>query len=60
MLIAIGILMVYATRLMARFRVDSPLITRWLPLASSAVISILGLAIALQALLSAGIVQIRL
>jgi ABC-type nickel/cobalt efflux system permease component RcnA len=59
-LIAIGILMVYAARLMARFRVDSPLITRWLPLTSSAVISILGLAIAFQALLSAGIVQVRL
>ncbi len=59
-LIAIGILMVYAGRLMARLRTDGPLITRWLPLTSSAVIGILGLAIMVQALLSAGIVQVRL
>lgn len=59
-LIAIGILMVSAAKLMARFRTESPLITRWLPLTSSAVIGILGMAIAVQALLSAGIVQIRL
>ena len=59
-LIAIGILMVYAGRLMARFRSDSPLITRWLPLTSSAVIGILGVAIAIQALMSAGIVRIDL
>ena len=59
-LIAIGILMVYAGRLMARFRSDSPLITRWLPLTSSAVIGILGLAIAVQALMSAGIVRVNL
>jgi len=59
-LIAIGILMVYAGRLMARLRTDSPLITRWLPLTSSAVIGTLGLAIAAQALLSAGVVQVRL
>jgi ABC-type nickel/cobalt efflux system permease component RcnA len=59
-LIAIGILMVSAANVMARFRTESPLITRWLPLTSSAVIGILGMAIAVQALLSAGIVQIRL
>jgi len=59
-LIAIGVLMVYAGRLMARFKADGPWITRWLPLTSSAVMTILGLAIAAQALLSAGIVQVRL
>ena len=58
-LIAIGILMVYAGRLMAHFRSDSPLITRWLPLTSSAVISVLGAAIVVQALRSTGIVQIN-
>src|SRR5215470_20005036 len=59
-LIAIGILMVYAASLMARFRVESRIVTRWLPLTSSAVIVVLGVAIAVQALLSAGIVQVRL
>jgi ABC-type nickel/cobalt efflux system permease component RcnA len=59
-LIAIGVLMVYASRLMAGFKADGPWITRWLPLTSSAVMTILGLAIAAQALLSAGIVQVRL
>ena len=59
-LIAIGVLMVYAAQLMARFRVESRIVTRWLPLTSSAVIVMLGVAIAVQALLSAGIVQVRL
>jgi ABC-type nickel/cobalt efflux system permease component RcnA len=59
-LITIGVLMVYAAQLMARFRAESRLVTRWLPLTSSAVIVMLGVAIAVQALLSAGIVQIRL
>ena len=59
-LIAIGILMVYAGRFMARFQTEGPLIQRWLPLASSAVVTILGLAIAVQALVAAGILQIRL
>ena len=36
-LIAIGVLMVYARRVMARFQGEGPLITRWLPLTSSAV-----------------------
>lgn len=59
-LIAIGMLMVYAGRLMARFKADGPWITRWLPLTSSAVMTLLGMAIAVQALLSAGILQVRL
>jgi len=52
--------MVYAGKLMARFRTDSPLITRWLPLTSSAVIGLLGMAIAVQALMTAGIVRLSL
>ena len=48
-LVAIGVLMVYARRLMARFREDGPLIHRWLPLTSSAVMMLLGLGIAAQA-----------
>ena len=49
-LIAIGILMVYAGRFMARFHGEGPLIQRWLPLASSVVITVLGVGIAIQAL----------
>jgi ABC-type nickel/cobalt efflux system permease component RcnA len=49
-LIAIGIAMVYAHRLMARFQEDGVLMTRWLPLTSATVMTIVGVAIALQAL----------
>ena len=59
-LIAIGILMVYAHRLMARFRGDGVLITRWLPLTSAAAMTGFGLAIVVQALVSANIFQIQL
>lgn len=51
-LVAIGILIVYAGRLMSRFREDGPWIRRWLPLTSSAVMTLLGLGIAAQALAS--------
>ena len=50
-LVAIGVLMVYAGRLMTRFREDGPWIRRWLPLTSSAVMTLLGLGIAAQAVL---------
>jgi ABC-type nickel/cobalt efflux system permease component RcnA len=59
-LIAIGILMVYAHRLMARFRGDGVLITRWLPLTSAAAMTGFGMAIAVQALVSANILRIQL
>ncbi|HXJ84340.1 MAG TPA: hypothetical protein VMS64_37340 [Candidatus Methylomirabilis sp.] len=59
-LIAIGLLMVYARRLMARVDGSGPLVTRWLPLTSSATITVLGVAIAAQALMNAGILAIRL
>lgn len=59
-LMAIGILMVYAQHLMSRVRGDGMLISHWLPLTSAAVMAVFGLAIAVQALVSAGIVQIRL
>jgi ABC-type nickel/cobalt efflux system permease component RcnA len=48
-LIVTGLLMVHARRLMTRVRGDGALVTRWLPLASSAVITVVGLAIAAQA-----------
>jgi ABC-type nickel/cobalt efflux system permease component RcnA len=59
-LIAIGLLMVYARRFMSRFQGEGPLITRWLPLTSAAVITLFGVGIAVQALVTAGILQIRL
>jgi ABC-type nickel/cobalt efflux system permease component RcnA len=59
-LIAIGIVMVYAQRLMSRFRGEGALITRWLPLTSAAVMTVFGMAIAVQALVAAGILQIQL
>ncbi len=59
-LIAIGLLMVYARRFMARVHGDGRIVGRWLPLTSAAVITVLGVTIAIQALISAGIVQVRL
>jgi ABC-type nickel/cobalt efflux system permease component RcnA len=58
-LIAIGMLMVYARRLVARFDERGPLVTRWLPLASSAVMIVLGVSIALQAV-AGGVVPWKL
>jgi ABC-type nickel/cobalt efflux system permease component RcnA len=59
-LIAIGILMVYAHRLMERFQGHGVMMTRWLPLTSAAVMTGLGLTMAIQALVSANILLIRL
>ena len=58
-LIAIGMLMVYARRLVARFDERGPLVTRWLPLASAAVMILLGVSIALQAV-TAGLIPWKL
>src|SRR5262249_54314814 len=52
-LIGIGLLVVYARRLLARLGgtgVDGPLVRRWLPLTSAAVITASGVVITLQAL----------
>jgi len=54
-LIAIGMLMVYAHRLMAQFRGDDVWMTRWLPLTSATVMTIFGLAIVVQALMASGL-----
>ena len=59
-LIAIGLLMVYARRFMSRFQGEGLLITRWLPLTSAATITVLGIAMVMQALVTAGILHIRL
>jgi ABC-type nickel/cobalt efflux system permease component RcnA len=57
MLMALGLLVVHARRLMARFTGEGPLITRWLPLTSSAIVTVVGVTITLQALASAGIIR---
>jgi ABC-type nickel/cobalt efflux system permease component RcnA len=57
-LIAIGLLMVYARRLMSHVSGESRMITRWLPMTSALFITFLGLAITLRALTTAGIVKI--
>jgi ABC-type nickel/cobalt efflux system permease component RcnA len=49
-LISFGMLMVYARRFMTRLQIDGPLARRWLPAASSAFITVLGLILAIQAL----------
>jgi nickel/cobalt exporter len=59
-LIAIGLLMVYARRFMARFQMNGQLTTRWLPLTSSAFIILFGIALTWQALQTAGILEMRL
>jgi len=58
-LTAIGMLMVYARRFMDRFTGEGRLIQR-LPVFSSLVITLLGFVIAIQALISGGILQVRL
>ncbi len=52
-LIGFGTLMVYARRFMTHLQIDGPLTKRWLPVASSAFITVLGCIVAFQA--SAGI-----
>jgi ABC-type nickel/cobalt efflux system permease component RcnA len=59
-LILIGLLMVYARHAMARFQGEGPLITRWLPLASSAIMAVLGMWIAVRALTTGGVLHIPL
>ena len=49
-LISFGMLMVYARRFMTRLQIDGPLTRRWLPIASSGFITVLGLTLAVQAL----------
>jgi ABC-type nickel/cobalt efflux system permease component RcnA len=59
-LIAMGLTAVYAGRLMSRLPVDGPLVQRWLPITSAAMITLLGFAVAIRGLMTAGIVQIRI
>ena len=59
-LISIGMITVYARRLLARVPSDGPLINRWLPAASAMAITCLGVGIAVQALLATGVVRTSL
>ena len=59
-LTGIGLLMVYARRFMRRFHGEGPVITRWLPIASAAVITLVGMAIAIQALAPTALIPGRL
>ena len=59
-LIAIGLAMVYARHLFSHWQGEGLLITRWLPLTSAVTITVFGMAIAVQALVAAGVLQIRL
>jgi high-affinity nickel-transport protein len=54
-LIAIGLLMVYARQFLARWKTDGSIVKRWLPLASAGFMLILGLGIAGRALMTTGI-----
>ncbi len=54
-LIAFGMLMVHSRRFVTRLRVNGPLTTRWLPVASAAFMTILGAAIAVRAFVTTGI-----
>ncbi len=51
-LISFGMLMVYARRFMTHLQIDGPLTKRWLPVASSAFITVLGLMLTFQAFTS--------
>ena len=57
-LIAIGMLMVYARQFMSRFHGEGSVVTRWLPLASSAFIALFGIGLAWRGLVSAGFIRL--
>ena len=59
-LISIGLVTVYARRLLSLLPSDGPLVNRWLPMASATAITGLGLGIVVQALLAAGMIHVRL
>lgn len=58
-LISMGLAAVYAGRLLSRVRFEGPLVSRWLPMASAATITVLGFGITWRGLLSAGMVHLR-
>jgi ABC-type nickel/cobalt efflux system permease component RcnA len=58
-LIGLGLATVFAARFMSRFTAPGPLTERWLPLASSSGIMMIGLAMCLQSLVAAGVLNIH-
>jgi ABC-type nickel/cobalt efflux system permease component RcnA len=59
-LVGMGLVAVYAGRMMSRLPLEGPLVQTWLPLTSAAMITILGCVIAARGLMASGIVQIRI
>jgi len=59
-LIGMGLVAVYAGRLLAKVPVEGKMIRLWMPAASAAMITILGLGIAVRGLMAAGILEIRI
>jgi nickel/cobalt transporter (NicO) family protein len=57
-LIAVGMLMVYARQFMFRFQGEGRIVTCWLPLASSTFMVIFGVGLTWQALASAGLIRL--
>ena len=57
-LIAVGMLMVYARQFMARFHCEGRIVNRWLPLTSSVFIVLFGVGLTWQALVSAGFIRL--
>ena len=58
-LMTLGLVMVSARQVLARVQGKDRLLTRWLPLTSAAVITVFGLMMIVQALVTAKLVQIR-
>jgi nickel/cobalt exporter len=59
-LIGMGLVTVYAGRMMSQLPIEAPFVQRWLPMASALMISALGCGIAVRGLAAAGIVHIRM
>jgi len=57
-LVSFGLAMVYARRFISLFKTQGPLTERWLPLASSAVITVIGVTITIQSLVTAGVLRV--
>lgn len=59
-LVILGLLIVSARQVMARFQGEGRLMTHWLPLTSAALITVFGMALIVQTLITAGVLQIQL
>jgi nickel/cobalt exporter len=59
-LMGIGLLVVHARTFMRRFQGEGPMITRWLPITSAVVITLVGVAIVIQALMPTGAFSARM